>query len=95
MRAILQRDLVKREHSEVRVGPQGRLVIPANIRREMGIESGDILLVTAKDGKLVFKRPHQVRERLKKTFANVPPDVSLADELIAERRLEAQRESEE
>lgn len=95
MRAILRKDMVKRENSEVRVGPQGRLVIPANIRREMGIESGDILLVTAKDGKLVFKRPHQVRERLKKTFANVPPDVSLADELIAERRLEAQRESEE
>jgi hypothetical protein len=43
----------------------------------------------------VLEKPDQVLERLKKTFANVPADVSLADELIAERREEARRESEE
>jgi len=60
----------------------------------MGIVPGELLLAMAKDGQLVFERPDQVLARLKKTFANVPPDVSLADELIAERRQEAQRESE-
>jgi len=61
----------------------------------MGIVPGDILLAREKDGQLVLEKPDQVLERLKKTFANVPADVSLADELIAERREEARRESEE
>ena len=87
--------MAERKHNEVRVGPQGRLVIPANIRRAMGIVPGEILLATTKDGQLVFERKEQVLARLKKTFANVPMDISLADELIAERREEAQREAEE
>ncbi len=87
--------MADKSHNVVRVGPQGRLVIPASIRRSMGIVPGDILLAREKDGQLVFERPDQVLERLKKTFANVPADVSLADELIAERREEARRESEE
>jgi AbrB family looped-hinge helix DNA binding protein len=87
--------MANKKHNEVRVGPQGRLVIPASIRRSMGIVPGDILLAREKDGQLVLEKPDQVLERLKKTFANVPADVSLADELIAERREEARRESEE
>ena len=87
--------MANKKHNEVRVGPQGRLVIPASIRRSMGIVPGDILLAREKDGQVVLEKPDQVLERLKKTFANVPADVSLADELIAERREEARRESEE
>ncbi len=87
--------MADQKHKEVRVGPQGRLVIPASIRRAMGIVTGEILLARTKDGQLVLEKPDQVLARLKTTFANVPPDVSLADELIAERREEAQRESEE
>ena len=87
--------MAKLRHNEVRVGPQGRLVIPANIRRAMDIVPGEILLAMIKDGQLVFEKPSQVVARLKRTFENVPADVSLADELIAERREEARRESEE
>ena len=87
--------MAKLRHNEVRVGPQGRLVIPANVRRAMDIVPGEILLVEIKDGQLVFEKPSQVMARLKKTFKNVPANVSLADELIAERREEAHRESEE
>ena len=87
--------MAEQNHKEVKVGPQGRLVIPASIRRAMGIVPGEILLATTKDGRLVFERPDQVLARLKRTFANVPADVSLADELIAERREDARRESEE
>ena len=78
---------------KVRVGPQGRLVIPASIRRTMGIVPGEILIARTKDGQLVLEKPDQIMARLKTTFENVPPDVSLADELIAERRQEVQRES--
>ena len=83
------------KHNEIRVGPQGRLVIPASIRREMGIVPGEILIARAKDGQLVLEKPDKVLVRLKSTFANVPSNVSLADELSAERREEARRESEE
>jgi AbrB family looped-hinge helix DNA binding protein len=86
--------MANKKHSEVREGPQGRLVIPARIRRSMGIVPGDILLAREKDGQLVLEKPDRVLERLKSTFDNVPSDVSLVDELIAERRKEAQRESE-
>ena len=82
------------QHNEVRVGPQGRLVIPANIRRAMGIVPGEILIASTKDGQLVLEKPDRIMARLKTTFQNVPTDVSLADELIAERREEARRESE-
>ena len=71
------------------------MVIPANVRRAMDIVPGEILLVEIKDGQLVFEKPSQVMARLKKTFKNVPANISLADELIAERREEAHRESEE
>ena len=83
------------KHNEVRVGAQGRLVIPANIRRAMGIVPGEILIARIKDGQLVLEKPEQIMARLKETFANVPPDVSLADELISERREEAQRENQQ
>ena len=86
--------MASQKRNEVRVGPQGRLVIPAYIRREMGIVPGEILIARTKNGQLVLEKPGQVLTRLKETFANVPSDVSLADELIAERREEAQRESE-
>ena len=79
---------------EVRVGPQGRLVIPASIRRALGIVPGEILIARTKDGQLVLEKPDQIMARLKTTFENVPSDISLADELIAERREEVQRESE-
>jgi hypothetical protein len=59
----------------------------------MGIVSGEILLATEKDGQLVLEKTDQVLERLKTTFDNVPADVSLVDELIAERQEEARRES--
>ena len=85
--------MADRKYNEVRVGPQGRLVIPASIRREMGIAPGEILIARTKNGQLVLEKPDQVLARLKETFANVPSDVSLADELITERREEAHRES--
>lgn len=86
--------MARKKHSEVRVGLQGRLVIPASIRREMEIVPGEILIARIKDGQLVLEKREQVLARLKATFDNVPADVSLVDELIAERREEAQWDSE-
>lgn len=76
----------------VTIGPQGRLVIPAEIRRDLGIGPGDVLLALVDDQRLVLEKREAVFRRLRQRFARVPAGVSLSEELIAERRLEAGRE---
>ena len=79
--------------NEVRVGVQGRVVIPAHLRRALGILPGQVLLARAEDGRLVLERPEQVLSRLYARVEMVPPGVSLADELIADRREAARNEA--
>jgi AbrB family looped-hinge helix DNA binding protein len=80
--------------STVTVGPQGRLVIPSEIRRKMGIGSGDVLLALVEDQRLVLEKREAVLQRLLRRFEHVPAEVSLAEELIAERRSAFHREEE-
>jgi bifunctional DNA-binding transcriptional regulator/antitoxin component of YhaV-PrlF toxin-antitoxin module len=59
----------------------------------LGLERGDVLLASLKGDRLVLEPPGGVRARLRERLAVVPKDVSLVDELMAERREEARRES--
>ena len=77
------------------MGPEGRLVIPVRLRREMGIRPGDTLLARLENGRLVLERPEHVIERLRAAFDKVTREVSLVDELIAERRDKARCEASE
>lgn len=43
----------------------------------------------------VAKEQDAVLQRVKRRFSHIPPGVSLAEELIAERRAEADREEKE
>jgi AbrB family looped-hinge helix DNA binding protein len=74
----------------VSVGPQGRLVIPSEIRRQMGINPGDVLVAIVEDHRLTLEKRDAVLQRLRQRFAHIPTGVSLSDELIAERRREAE-----
>ncbi|MFL6236362.1 MAG: AbrB/MazE/SpoVT family DNA-binding domain-containing protein [Thermoanaerobaculia bacterium] len=78
--------------AKVAIGPQGRLVVPAEIRRELGLVPGDTLIATVEDGRLVLQKRETVLRRLRQRFAHLPAGVSLADELISERRTESKRE---
>lgn len=80
-----------KEHTVV-IGEQGRMVIPAAIRRSLALHPGDTLLVRVEDGRLVFEKREQVLARVKSWFAHVAADESLVDELVLERRTEAARE---
>lgn len=80
------------ESSEVRLGPQGRLVIPAALRRALAFEPGQVLVARAEGDRLVLEKREVVLARLRGRFSVVPAEVSLSDELIAERRLAAQTE---
>jgi AbrB family looped-hinge helix DNA binding protein len=78
--------------AKVPVGPQGRLVIPSELRRQLGIGPGDVLVAFVEDGRLVLEKRESVLQRLRQRFAHIPAGVSLADELIAQRRNESRQE---
>ena len=77
---------------EVSLGRQGRLVIPAPLRRSLGLEDGDRLVARQEADRLVLEKPEQIKQRLKARFAQVPVERRLVNELIAERREESRRE---
>jgi AbrB family looped-hinge helix DNA binding protein len=68
------------------MGPQGRIVIPAEIRRELGLGEGSILQVRVLERALVLESRDVVLGRVRQRFASVPPHRSLAQEVIDERR---------
>jgi AbrB family looped-hinge helix DNA binding protein len=72
---------------DVTVGPEGRVLIPAEVRRAVGLEPGTSVVVHV-DGEHVVLIPRAaIKRRLRQMFAGV--DGSMADELMAERRAEA------
>ena len=77
--------------SVVSVGPKGRVVIPAGIRRELGIEEGSELVALIEGESVVLVPRSAIKSRLRSIFADVGP--SMREELIAERRAEAGRDS--
>lgn len=72
---------------DVSVGPKGRVVIPAAIRRELSIGEGSSLVAMVDDGGVLLLPRSEVKRRLRGMFAQVP--VSLSRELIEDRRREA------
>ena len=79
-----------------KINQNGRIVIPAAIRREMGLKAGESLLMEVEDGVLRIESYSARIRRIQQEFAQyAKPGVLASDELIAERREEARREEEE
>lgn len=77
------------------VGPDGRVVIPADLRAAMQITENGRVVARLIDGELRLTSLGLAVKRAQETVRRiVPPGVSLADELIAERRVETRREAE-
>lgn len=80
----------------ISLGAKGRIVLPAVLRRQLGLREGDRLIAsTEPDGSLRLVRAEDAIRRLQGIFKDVEPGVSWADELIAERRAEALAEGQE
>lgn len=77
--------------AEVRFGAQGRLVVPAAIRKALDFRPGERLVARVEQDHLVIEKTRDVERRLQDRFRQVEGR-SLADELIQERRAEARRE---
>ena len=76
------------------VDESGRMVIPADAKVRQALREGQTVVgVEEADGSFRV-RPHAdiIREIQEYMSQFVPPDVSLVDELLAERRAEAARE---
>lgn len=69
------------------------MVIPVEVRHELHLKPGETLLVRVEGDRLVLERPRAAPARLQRALEQaVPADVSLVDELLAERKAEAERD---
>jgi AbrB family looped-hinge helix DNA binding protein len=76
-----------------RLDAEGRIVIPAEYRKTLALKEGDDLLVYLEGDSLRLTSRDAAINRIQAEVKRlVPPGVSLVDELIAERRREAERE---
>jgi AbrB family looped-hinge helix DNA binding protein len=80
--------------ARAKIDKAGRILIPAKLRRELNIEPGDpVVLETSGDELHVRPYRQAIREAQAIIRKYIPDrDRSLVDELIAERRKEAERE---
>ena len=79
--------------TRMRVNENGRVVIPASYRKALGIKAGDEVILLMEDDELRITTMKRRLERAQRRIRRyVKPGVSLADELIAERREAAKRE---
>lgn len=79
--------------TKLKLGPDGRVVIPAAFREALGLSEGDTLIASIDDGELnLLTRRAAVRRAQAIVRQFVPEGVSLVDELIEDRRREVERE---
>ena len=77
----------------VKINEEGRLIIPAPYRKQYGLGTGQEVMLRATDEGLLIATFDQALQRFQADVAAlVGPNVSLADELIADRRQEAAAE---
>lgn len=79
----------------VSVEHSGRILIPAAFRRKLGIEEGTVLTLTVNDkNQLLLETREAAIQRIQAEFRKkIPEGRLLSEELIQERRLEAEREA--
>lgn len=91
----MSEEVVEPEHAEVVVNRDGRVLIPAQIRRDLHLSAGSTLVLSVEDGRVVLESREQLMARIRREVAESwtgPADTSAADELLADRRAEAAAE---
>lgn len=81
------------ERYSLEVGARGRLVLPAPVRRHLGLEQGDRLVLTVEsDGALRLLGARQQARRLRGLLRYPQSKRQLSEGLITDWREEARRE---
>ncbi len=77
----------------VAMAPNGRLVIPANVRSELGMQDGGNFIVHMQDGQIRLEPIGAAVARAQAIIRRyVPETASLVGELTEDRRRAAERE---
>lgn len=91
-------EVAEPEHAEVVVNRDGRVLIPAHVRRDLRLAPGSTLVLSVEDGRVVMESREQLMARIRREVAESwtgPADTAAANELIADRRTEAAAEDEQ
>lgn len=84
------------DSQKLRIGEDGRLVVPSEMRAAMLIDETGVITARVVDGELRVLTPKAALRSLQRMVQEASPGgASMADELIAERRAEARREASE
>ncbi len=70
----------------------GRIVLPAPLRRRLALKTGDAVSIIDGDGRVELMTPRLALDRIRELVRPYKTDVSIVDELIADRRREAAAE---
>jgi len=84
---------MKTLRATLRVADGGRIVIPADVRERLGLDVGTDLVLTVEDDHATLMKAKAARQMARervKTY--VKGKGSLSEELMAERKQEAERE---
>jgi AbrB family looped-hinge helix DNA binding protein len=80
-------------HATVRITEGGRIVIPAEVRQRLGLEVGTELVMTVEGDQATLTSAEASRRRAQERVRRfIPGNVSLSEELMAERKREAERD---
>ena len=83
-------------YARLKIDSAGRIVIPAEMRAAMMVKPGDTVSAQVNNGEFRIVSPQIAILRAQAIVRKVVPlNVSLVDELIADRREEARREADE
>lgn len=79
---------------KTQISEGGRIVIPADYRRVLGLKIGDDVILVLEENEVRLVTPRQAVKRAQALVSRfVPKNRILTDELIRDRRQEVQRET--
>ena len=79
---------------QTRMTKEGRVLIPADLRKSLGLKEQEPLTIYAQDGEIrIVSRLQAIKQMQRRMAAHRVEGVSVVDELLRERREQAQRES--
>ena len=77
----------------VSVAENGRVVLPAVLRRRLNVLRGGTIVIREEDGRLLLESVDDAIGRAQALIRKFAPDVTgVVDEFLSERRVEAERE---